>query len=576
MKDFQTLKLLDRFRGLFERMGIQYPVMRRILQVKLTMDGRRVPTIASNSGYGKSKQKQTGSLLGGKTANTAPPSERMEEQAADGNRFLRSLWMYALIGLVLIPFVLMPENYMFQMSIVFGIIIFMISTSLVSDFSSVLLDIRDKNILFSKPVDRRTVNMAKALHILIYMFFITGAVTIPSLVAGLIRHGIGFFLIYLAEVILMDLLIVVLTALLYFVILKFFDGEKLKDIINYVQIGLTIGITVGYQLVVRLFDVVNFSFQFEPRWWQFLLPPVWFAAPFEVLLHRELGTYYVMLALLALAIPLAAIMIYIKLMPAFERNLSKLSEQAGKQGKGRSRFWTWLSRLITSTHEESVFFGFASTMMSREREFKLKVYPTLGFSIIFPFIFLFAARSENGLSGITSGRMYLFVYFCALLVPSVVLMLRYSGNYKGAWVFRTIPLKDMGSIYKGTLKAFLARLLVPLFLIESVVFAILFGVHIIPDLIAVLLALFMYTYVSHLMLSKELPFTQPFQTVQSSETVKMIGLMIILAAFAGVHYAATLISYGVYGYIVLLVVANAVIWRYGFTSFTPSSQQARS
>lgn len=49
MEDFRTLKVLDRFKGMFEKMGVDYSIMRRILQVKLMMDQRRVPTIFSQS-----------------------------------------------------------------------------------------------------------------------------------------------------------------------------------------------------------------------------------------------------------------------------------------------------------------------------------------------------------------------------------------------------------------------------------------------------------------------------------------------------------------------------------------------
>ena len=45
MRDFPSLKLLDRFEKVFTSFGVDYPIMRKILQVKLIMDRRRVPTI---------------------------------------------------------------------------------------------------------------------------------------------------------------------------------------------------------------------------------------------------------------------------------------------------------------------------------------------------------------------------------------------------------------------------------------------------------------------------------------------------------------------------------------------------
>ncbi|GFN34906.1 hypothetical protein [Tepidimicrobium xylanilyticum] len=55
MKEFRILKLLDSFQMVFEKFGIDYPIMRRILQVKLTLDGRRIPTAMLDSSKGKEK-----------------------------------------------------------------------------------------------------------------------------------------------------------------------------------------------------------------------------------------------------------------------------------------------------------------------------------------------------------------------------------------------------------------------------------------------------------------------------------------------------------------------------------------
>jgi len=91
MYEPRSLKLLDRFQGLFSRLGIDYPVMRRILQVKLTMDARRVPTIV-----GKSKQSSDSSAM----------NER--------NQFVRSLWVYAIYGALCSVFMWVGDNYFFS------------------------------------------------------------------------------------------------------------------------------------------------------------------------------------------------------------------------------------------------------------------------------------------------------------------------------------------------------------------------------------------------------------------------------------------------------------------------------
>ncbi|MFZ3591061.1 hypothetical protein ACOI1C_17845 [Bacillus sp. DJP31] len=80
MKDPIIVRILDTFKGLFTRFGVDYGVMREILLIKLMMDQRRVPTIFSQ--------------------NSSSPKK-------EGNKFIKSLWLYALYGLVLTPCILL-------------------------------------------------------------------------------------------------------------------------------------------------------------------------------------------------------------------------------------------------------------------------------------------------------------------------------------------------------------------------------------------------------------------------------------------------------------------------------------
>src|SRR5690606_28738696 len=116
------------------------------------------------------------------------------------------------------------DNYLLSMTIIFSMFMFFMMSSLISDFSSILLDLRDKEIILSKPVNSITLNTAKILHIFYYIFMITMALIGPSLITAFIKHGFVFFAIYLFTVILIDLFSIVATALLYLLILRFFDG----------------------------------------------------------------------------------------------------------------------------------------------------------------------------------------------------------------------------------------------------------------------------------------------------------------------------------------------------------------
>lgn len=545
MNDFFVLKLLDRLRGGFARIGVDYETLRSILQVKLTMDGRRTPTVFSGS---------------------------QNEKQAEGSPF-RVQWFYLLLGLMMIVLVIPKSDYILMMSLLFSVVMFMIMSTLISDFSSVMLDLRDKNILFSKPVNRRTLSMAKSIHILIYLLTVTLTFTGPSLIASLFVQGPLFFLIYGAAVILMDCFILVFTALLYLMILRFFDGEKLKDMINYVQIILSIGVTVGAQLIPRLFDISEMGIHFKSAWWNFLLAPVWFAAPFEWLVAGTKSTRLAELSMLALVVPLVLLVTYIRLMPMFERSLQKLAEQSAG-GKDSGRLSRLLSGLFCRSREEGMFFRFTWSMMKNERDFKLKVYPSIGLSMVLPFIFIFNQIWSGDMAVLRSSKAYLFIYFSAMLLLTAIQMLRYSASYKGAWIYKAIPLPGTAAVYGGMLKAVLLRLLLPLFAVEAVVFIWLFGGRIIADMFAVLLALSMYSVICYRMMPKALPFSEKYEAAKQSEYKGIsFALLFILMGQAGLHYLFTLFFPGIYIYLVILAAANWWFWRVSFTQAAPPAGQ---
>jgi hypothetical protein len=544
MRDYRALKFLDFFRFIFVRFGIDYEVMRRILAAKLTMDQRRAPTIFNNN-----KKKE-------------------------GNQFLKSLGIYALYGLVLIPALFVGDSYIFMMSIVFGIAMFILMTSMIADFSSVLLDVRDKNILNTKPVAARTVSAAKVVHVGIYMVLLTGAfVGVPSIVM-LVQHGVLFFLLFLIILVLLVLFIIALTALVYIFILQFFSGERLKDIINYVQILLSAGIFIGYQVLIRAFDFVDFNYVYDFSWWHVFIPPLWFGAPFELLLHGNMSASLISLSVMALVIPACSIYLYYRMMPAFERNLEKLMESRGSGRKKRFNLGDHLENLLCFRREERIMFRFSWQMMKQEREFKLKIYPSLGIAIVFPFIFIFNQLNMSSWSEMAAGKTYLTIYFSSMMVAFIAPMLRYSASAKGSWIFHAAPIRETGALYSAALKASLMKLYVPIYLLLSVIFVAIFSWRIIPDLFVVFAGTLLLALAAYRVMNGETyPFSEVFQAAQNADTMKNFLIMFAAGGLALIHFLSLQIPYGVYIYLIILLLAVMVGWRTTFYSKNQPAQE---
>lgn len=536
MNDFKTLQLLDKFQFIFVKMGIDYDIMRKILHIKLTMDERKVPTLFNQAANKKKQDKKYG--------------------------YIKSLWIYTLFGLVLIPLIGFGQNYLFQMSIAYAMIIFLIMTSMISDFSSVLLDVRDRSILSTKPIATKTVNAAKFMHIFIYLAYLTIALTTIPLLVGLFTQGIIFFILTAFELVLINIFIVVLTAILYIVILRFFDGEKLKDLINYVQIGLSLVLMIGYQVLIRSFEFVNFDVVVAFHWWSIFLIPMWFAAPYELLLNGDNSLFTVLYCIFAIVIPIVSIGLYVKLVPTFERNLQKLLNTSKSKKAKKNQLKEFLLKFICRTNEERAFYRFTSLMMKQEREFKLKVYPSLGFSFIIPFIFMFTMRSDEVDYSVSMG--YLNIYFSMLIIPSAVLILGHSGKFKAAWIYKIFPIKDYTDLQKGSLKAFLIKLYFPLNIVLSIIFCFIYGTRIIPDLLSVFAASFMYTVICYIGLGSKIPFTKPYDEIGDAQGWKSLLLFIPLGMLAGLHYFMATLPYGSIIYLIVLFIINFVLWKVVF------------
>ncbi|WP_157800157.1 hypothetical protein [Sporolactobacillus pectinivorans] len=366
----------------------------------------------------------------------------------------------------------------------------------------------------------------------------------------------------------MDLFVVIMTALIYLLIMKFFDGERLKDAINYVQILLSFSIAIGYQLLIHIFDLTNTHFALHPAWWQLFLPPLWFSSSFEWLIGGSRSPEIIAFSVISIVLPLLSALIYNKCSAVFEAAIFKLSDRGGESKMHEGKINKAIARIVCFQREERIFFRFAALNMKNDRPFKLKVYPTLGISLIFPFIFIFTSLQGQSWQEIGTGKSYYFLYFSLFMIPTAISMLKFSGAYKGAWIFSAAPIQNRVSIFSGALKAFLIRLFFPVYLILSFLFLLIFKGLILPDLVVIFLTACLYSVICYRTINGEgtLPFSMPFETVQEGGNMQALVLMVGAVPFVGLHALIGwfLPGYGLWLYALILFAGNFVVWRKAF------------
>src|SRR5690625_6755288 len=90
-------------------------------------------------------------------------------------------------------------------------------------------------------------------------------------------------------------------------------------------------------------------------------------------------------------------------------------------------------------------------MMGGEREFKLKVYPSLGMALILPFIFIYTYLGDSSWAEIGQSKQYLNIYFINIIIGVVIYMIQYSGKYKGDWLFYIVLMKNPKQMYGASI-----------------------------------------------------------------------------------------------------------------------------
>ena len=308
MKNFLALRILDLFRGIYTKLGVDYNIMRLIIQAKLTLDCRRVPTMSEGPIEGKEK-----------------------------NYFYSSLIVYAILGVIFLPIILMNIDSRIKMSVYFSCFMILLLTVLISDFSSVILDVNDKDIIGIRGVEPKTLNAAKTTHIFIYIFMLSLSISGFSLIASL-RFGIQYFLLLVLSIVLIDILMIIITAIMYLIILKLFKGEKLKDMLNIFQICFLLLFTIGYQFIARSFDFMHTDIAYNQSWWNILFIPMWFSSNFSLLDGKPIDSIGIVLSILSIVVPIVSLVIYKKLVPVFEKNLQKLNDNTYKSKSKKKSF----------------------------------------------------------------------------------------------------------------------------------------------------------------------------------------------------------------------------------------------
>lgn len=525
--DKLLLNFVKWFSPLFARQGVDTERMFTIVETKLKLDKRRTYVQGRNS-WKKNKEQDT------------------------KDRFMFVLFFYGLFSIFIGLFITSVPNLVFGMTVFHAYVLFMMVMTLITDFSTIMMDTTDNVIILPRPVSSKTLFMARTVHVFIYLGQLAIAMCVIPVICIFATHGIGVGLSSLITTFSTVLLAVFLTYLLYMLILRYASEQRLKDIISYFQIVMTIFFVVGYQIIPRMIDFSALSSNFSLSPYAYIAPPIWMALTLEAISTGIYDSLHVIMIVLALLVsPLLFWIVTKYLAPSFSRKMAALNTDTvpeGKKGKSAKEVSTSVglsgrvARLFCKRGAEEAGFLLTWKITTRDKQFRLQFYPSFGYLFVFIFLFVFNGGRdiEKAWSSMHESNNFLwFIYMPLFAILTSIGLISFHDNYQASVVYLFTPLSKPGELITGGLKALFIKYALPLSLIFFVVAFSIWGISIIDDFVLGFFVNLNCLFIAADLSPKFLPFSQQLNTKQmTGKWIFALLQMFGIGLFILLHYLA--------------------------------------
>lgn len=425
----------------------------------------------------------------------------------------------------------------------------------------VVINPPDYRMLAHMPISSRTYFLVKFTRALLYVVVFAGVLNIPPAIFGIWSKNapILFPASYLPISFMATFFVIGLVSVFYGYLIKLYRWGKFRDLVAYSQLLFAILIPLSYYLLPLLISMPRIagmdSDYITALKWIYLLPYSWFAG----LVHFTLGEFHVHFLYLSILAVVSTVLLVViplgRISLKYSEHLSFLLESANIVWKvsrtRRKRLATFLKNTETRAGFELV-----SIYLKRDRNTKTRLFAKLGVSLaaVIPMIPTIPELMGRPFSiGLAIGIPIYSFSVCAYAVSCLLSILRFSEDWKAAWIFTIVPVESHDSFFKGAKLAIISYFIAPYCVILTGIYVFLWSpfsavVYILPSLIGSL------CYLSFCWASMvTLPFSQePQQKKGIDDLVTFVLGLIVFSGALGIQYIAY--QFHVYLYITVYIV----------------------
>jgi len=554
------LKLVMLPSGIWRGMGADIGQLEAILDIRLKLDDRKPIPIGRQRASKKDRK----------------------------NGVWMNMFISLIMGAVYMTPVLAIKDRITGLTVSFTLFLSILTLMLITDFSSILYDTRDKYIIVPRPVNDSTIVLSRILHVSIYLLRVMLPMSLPLWIVLGMKDGWLSAVIFIIPVLLMVCIAVFLVNSIYLLLLKLAKPERFNDIINYFQIAFSVlffGSTMFMNTMLSRISsdsmIDNSVVDIAKYGWIRFLPSYWLASFWSLIgFPAKLpGTQW--LSILAVVFPLVCLWVLIKyLAPQFARKISGIDVVAAAEHtpvagvKARnSKLYLKLANLLNKNDTAKAGFIIAWLQTSRSRSFKMKVYPMVAFMPIY-FTSIILQSEHTSIADIWStlvnkpNVIIFLLYFNSILLMQGITYLAISDQYRSSWVYYSAPVDTPGQVISGAIKALWIKFFLPIFTFLAIFVMSVWGVHTIVDVVLALVNITLFAACMVRVTFRYLPFSmQENINLGSNRVIKSFIAMVVPGALGFGHYLAIDL---LWLKLLFLVLSSILLWLV-WDSFTNTS-----
>lgn len=469
---------------------------------------------------------------------------------------LMLLGMYVFTGLIMGMMVFATDIDVLHFSIVIHTFtLLIVALAILAESGNVIFNESEADILGHLPISSRTYFAAKVLNLFLFTSMLAAAANLFPAIFGSRAAGANLLFVpaHALSALLDALLATALIVTSYGILMRMVGRERFDSIIAYSQIILVLVFMFGFQIMPRVMDVQAMQLARGFRWYYLLFPPAWFAGVTLVLIGKP-QLYALALAGIGITTLMVLGQLAIRKVGSdYSSFVARLTYREGTQKRaaghtpisaptGKRGLADWLKSVWLARPAERAAFDLVSIYLRRNREVKVRLYPSLAYFVFVPLLAIFSEGLPDPFSrrGVDAYSLMGALMICYVALTAVE-VLRFSEHHEAADIFRFAPIARLGDVHSGFRKAVMTWVALPGFAVLFVLYAILWRS---PLHAALLLAPWIIITPAALMLGflfrETLPLARKYQKGQqtSRNLLLFLACFLVLSMFGGLQALA--------------------------------------